>query len=144
MNDLRILTWCWRHLLAVCRAVSRLACCRASWSWGCKFPNAKVKSYTEMGNKIKIGPAPEIPPPFLSNFQQVRESGDTDFCPPVHSAAITARGHQQQPLPGPSQFLSSTPYHINQPLQLILLLASPLCAVSSSACMHIEIRNKQA
>ncbi|CAL4911517.1 unnamed protein product [Urochloa decumbens] len=31
------------------------------------FPNAKVKSCTEMGNKIKIGPGPEIPSSPISN-----------------------------------------------------------------------------
>ncbi|CAL5098213.1 unnamed protein product [Urochloa decumbens] len=53
------LTWPWHYLCAV----SCLAVVQASY----KFPNAKVKSCTEMGNKIKIGPGPEIPSSPISN-----------------------------------------------------------------------------
>ncbi|TKW07476.1 hypothetical protein SEVIR_7G309850v4 [Setaria viridis] len=52
--------------LLVCRVLPDLL------SLGLQVPKRQSKSYTEMGNKIKIGPAPEIP---FSNFQQVRESG---------------------------------------------------------------------
>lgn len=60
-----------------CSAVSSLAVPEAPSS---QTPKENL-SYADLGNEIKIGPARQRSPPRFSNFQQVGESGDADFCP---------------------------------------------------------------
>ena len=64
-------------------------------------------------------------------FQQVRESGDTDFCPPSSFHSITAVQHQPLVL--------IVPPPINP-----LAIPRTYAVLFFPAGMHIEMRNKQA